>query len=67
LLKIEKYTHDAKMLVERIEKVSAAAGSMWRWVLAIEKYAKAFKDIEPKRAKVSNLREKLKRSEDELN
>ena len=55
------------MVVEKIEKVSAAAGSMWRWVLAIEKFAKAFKDIEPKRAKVSNLREKLKRSEDELN
>jgi dynein heavy chain len=32
----------------------------------MEMYAKAFKDIEPKRAKVKMLREKLKKSEDEL-
>jgi dynein heavy chain len=29
-------------------------------------YAKAFKDIEPKRAKVKYLREKLKKSEEEF-
>jgi dynein heavy chain len=39
---------------------------LWRWVLAVEGYAKAFKDIEPKKNKVNNLMEKLKRSEDEL-
>lgn len=32
----------------------------------MELYSKAFKDIEPKRAKVKMLREKLKKSEDEL-
>ena len=34
--------------------------------MAVEGYAKAFKDIEPKKNKVNNLMEKLKRSEDEL-
>jgi hypothetical protein len=39
---------------------------MWDWVLAMEAFAKANKDIEPKRKKVANLKEKLKKSEDEL-
>ena len=39
---------------------------MWDWVLAIEAFAKANKDIEPKKKKVANLKEKLKKSEDEL-
>lgn len=39
---------------------------MWRWVLAVEGFAKAFKDIEPKKNKVNNLMEKLKKSEEEL-
>ena len=39
---------------------------MWAWVLAMEQYAKAFKDIEPKRKKVAQLTERLKKSEEEL-
>jgi len=54
------------MSVNIIDGISSAAGSLWRWVLAMEMYAKAFKDIEPKRAKVKNLREKLRKSEEEL-
>lgn len=54
------------MSVGRIEEISAAAGSLWRWVLAMEMFAKAFKDIEPKRAKVKTLKEKLQKSLDEL-
>jgi dynein heavy chain len=54
------------MTYEKIVVISEAAGSMWSWVLAMEAYAKAFKDIEPKRKKVNMLREKLKKSEDEL-
>lgn len=53
LLKIEKLTHDPKMSIEKIQQVSDAGASMWRWVLAMEMYAKAFKDIEPKRIKVN--------------
>lgn len=66
LLRVEKLTQDPNMSVGAIDQISAAAGSLWRWVIAIEMYSKAFKDIEPKRAKVKMLREKLKKSEDEL-
>lgn len=54
------------MDVEKIYNISGAAGSMWDWVLAMESFAKAFKDIEPKRKKVAQLKEKLQKSEDEL-
>jgi dynein heavy chain len=40
----------------KITSISAAGGALWRWVTAIEQYAKAFKDIEPKKAKVALLR-----------
>lgn len=66
LLKIEKLTHDPKMSIEKIQQVSDAGASMWRWVLAMEMYAKAFKDIEPKRIKVNQLKERLAKSEEEL-
>ena len=66
LQRIEKITHDPEMSVTKIDGISTAVGSLWRWVLAMEMYSKAFKDIEPKRAKVKMLTEKLKRSEDEL-
>lgn len=66
LKRIEKLTQDPKMEISRIDTISEAAGGLWRWVLAVEGYAKAFKDIEPKKNKVNNLMEKLKKSEDEL-
>lgn len=64
--KIEKYTHRPEMTYENVKNKSQAAGCMWAWVLAMEQYAKAFKDIEPKRKKVQFLTEKLKKSEEEL-
>lgn len=66
LLKIEKLTHDSTMSKERIRNISEVAASIWGFVLAMESYAKAFKDIEPKRAKVNLLKEKLRKSEEEL-
>jgi len=48
LLRIEKITHDPKMDVKTIEKKSEAGVCLWRWVLAMEMYAKAKKDIDPK-------------------
>lgn len=67
LRRIEKLTQDPKMTIDKIDTISEAAGGLWRWVLAVEGYAKAFKDIEPKKIKCNNLQEKLKKSEDELN
>lgn len=63
LRRIEKLTQDPKMSLEKIDTISEAAGGLWRWVLAIEGYAKAYKDIEPKKIKCNNLQEKLKNSE----
>lgn len=54
------------MQQSKIDSISSAAGSMWKWVRAMDAYARAIKDIEPKRIKVANLKEKLKKSEDEL-
>lgn len=42
-----------------IEKKSFAGGSLYRWVLAMEQYAKAKKDIDPKIMTVNKLQEKL--------
>ena len=50
--KMEKYTHKGDMSREAVNNISEAAGAMWDWVLAMEAYAKANKDIEPKRKKV---------------
>ena len=66
LLKIEKMTSDPNMSQQKIDSISVVGGGMWRWVIAIEQYAKAFKDIEPKRAKVNLLKEKLRKAEEEL-
>jgi dynein heavy chain, axonemal len=66
LLRIEKYLQMPKMQQSKIDSISSAAGSMWKWVRAMDAYARAIKDIEPKRIKVANLKEKLKKSEDEL-
>lgn len=66
LLKLEKLTKDPKMDPSYVERLSDAAAGLCRWVRAIEDYAKAFKDIEPKRIKVKNLQEKIAKSEEEL-
>jgi len=56
---LEKLTSDQAMT--GIKEISLAAYSLWKWVLAIEKYAKAYKDIEPKRVKVNASKEKIKK------
>lgn len=66
LIRLEKYTSDPDLTPAKVENISQAAGTLWRWVLSLEMYAKAFKDIEPKRAKVKYLRDKLKKSLEEL-
>jgi len=40
------------MMPSKVKAVSDAAGCIWDWVLAIEEFSKAWKDIEPKRKKV---------------
>jgi len=66
LNKVEKYTSRADMSPADVRKISSAAGTLWEWCLAMEKYAKAWRDIEPKRNNVRKLEDKLKKNEDEL-
>lgn len=66
LLKVEKFTHDPTMIPKNIEKQSLAGYALWRWVLAMEAYAKAKKDVEPKKMSVQKLTEKLTKLEEEL-
>eukprot|EP01015_Nassula_variabilis_P026312 TRINITY_DN5246_c0_g1_i2.p3 TRINITY_DN5246_c0_g1~~TRINITY_DN5246_c0_g1_i2.p3 ORF type:complete len:127 (-),score=25.06 TRINITY_DN5246_c0_g1_i2:3-383(-) len=49
-----------------VSSKSYAAGELWKWVIAMEKYAKAFRDIEPKKQKLNLLKDKLKSKEDKL-
>lgn len=64
--RIQKYTHRSDLNRTRIFTISTAAGKMWDWVLAMEAYGMAYREIEPKRKKVAILMDKLKRSEEEL-
>jgi len=51
---------------EDVRKVSWAGGCMWEWVLAMEDYGKAFIELKPKKIKLANMREKLKKLEEAL-
>lgn len=44
---------------EIVGKQSVAAMSLCMWVLAINKYAKVSKDVEPKRKKLEELNERV--------
>lgn len=57
--KLKPYIDNPKFLPEEIAKVSKACRSLCLWVRAIDVYAKVFKEVEPKKAK-------LKLAEDEL-
>lgn len=46
-----------------VEKQSTCAAKIWGWVLAMESYAKAFKDVRPKKIRVNQLSEKLLKSQ----
>lgn len=62
--RIQKYTSQPG--TNKIHGISVAAGALWEWVLSMEAYGMAFQEIEPKRKKVNNLKEKLKKGEEEL-
>lgn len=54
------------MLPKKVLEISLAAGQIWEWVLALEQFAKAWKDIEPKRKKVQKYKEQLQKKMEEL-
>jgi dynein heavy chain, axonemal len=58
--KLKKYIDDPKFLPEEVAKVSKACRSICMWVRAIELYARVFREVEPKRAKLKQAEEELK-------
>ena len=59
LKKVKPYIDNPEFIPEEVVKVSKACRSMCLWVRAIDIYARVFKEVEPKKAK-------LKQAEDEL-
>ena len=63
---MEKYTQRTDMTPEMVTQKSVCAAKIWGWVLAMELYAKSFRDVRPKKIKVKILQEKLEKSAREL-
>ncbi len=66
LRQIEKYTKEDNFKPEIITNVSTAAGKLCLWVRSIEDYAKALREVQPKREKRDYALENLKKKEDSL-
>ncbi|XP_023311334.1 dynein heavy chain 2, axonemal [Anoplophora glabripennis] len=60
LKKISTYTTSDEFVPEKVGMVSLAAKSLCLWVIAIEKYAKVWKIVGPKKAKLDEALESLK-------
>ncbi|KAB0795300.1 hypothetical protein PPYR_12139 [Photinus pyralis] len=60
LKKIATYTSNKEFVPEKIGIVSLAAKSLCMWVIAIEKYAKVWKVVAPKKARLDEAMESLR-------
>ncbi|XP_048524356.1 dynein axonemal heavy chain 2 [Dendroctonus ponderosae] len=60
LKKIANYTMNEEFIPEKVGIVSLAAKSLCQWVIAIEKYAKVWKVVGPKKAKLDEALDSLK-------
>ncbi|XP_030749874.1 dynein heavy chain 2, axonemal [Sitophilus oryzae] len=60
LKKIANYTMSEEFIPEKVGIVSFAAKSLCQWVIAIEKYAKVWKVVGPKQAKLDEAIDSLK-------
>lgn len=56
---LKKYTEQKNYELSAIEKVSVACKSLAIWVLAIEKYAEIYREVEPKRKRLQQANEDL--------
>jgi dynein heavy chain len=60
LKKIKPYIENPSFVPEEVLKVSKACRSMCLWVRAIDIYARVFKEVEPKKAKLRQAEDELK-------
>ncbi|XP_031338901.1 dynein heavy chain 2, axonemal-like isoform X2 [Photinus pyralis] len=63
LKKIATYTSNEEFVPDKIGIVSLAAKSLCMWVIAIEKYAKVWKIVAPKKARLDEALESLKQQQ----
>ena len=56
---LKKYTEKKEYDLQAIEKVSVACKSLAIWVLALEKYAHVYREVEPKRKRLQQANEDL--------
>lgn len=63
---IGKYTKSKDFNPEDISNVSYAAGALCEWCIAMELYAKVFRDVEPRRIALRKAEVSLKKKGDEL-
>lgn len=58
--RIKPYMDNPKFVPEEVAKVSKACRSLCQWVRAIDVYAKVYKEVEPKKAKLKLAEDDLK-------
>lgn len=66
LKQISKYTKQKDFNPDDITNVSDAAGRLCEWVVAMELYAKVYRDVEPRRIALKKAELALKEKEDQL-
>eukprot|EP01022_Parablepharisma_sp_SALTPOND_P013750 TRINITY_DN1846_c1_g1_i1.p2 TRINITY_DN1846_c1_g1~~TRINITY_DN1846_c1_g1_i1.p2 ORF type:complete len:5107 (+),score=843.18 TRINITY_DN1846_c1_g1_i1:25620-40940(+) len=66
LKELEAYTKKSEFRFDRINKVSTAAGSFSKWVLAIEDVSKTLRSVEPKKLKREKAIETIQKLAQEL-
>ena len=67
LRKLQTYISNPDFNKETVEKISTAAGSLCEWVIAMDKYARISRNIEPKRNKLQQAETNLKTVQEQLN
>ena len=63
---IQKFTKSHEFNPDDIGNVSQAAGALCEWVIAMEMYAKVFRDVEPRRIALRKAEDSLKTKQEEL-
>ena len=58
--KLQVYINNPKFIPEEVAKVSKACRSLCLWARAIDIYARVFKEVEPKKAKLAQAEAELK-------
>ncbi|OMJ81043.1 hypothetical protein SteCoe_18549 [Stentor coeruleus] len=67
LRKLQTYMANPEFNKDSVAKVSIAAGSLCEWAMAMDKYARISRNIEPKRNRLAQAETNLKVAQEQLN